>query len=125
MSDAVVQKGTAMKVGFGTLSYTGFLPEDGVEFLGDQYQEEDMIRDENNAVQTILLSSPSVPFRATFLIEGGAITPPAHGAAITLTPPVGAEAEYFCNAGSAVRLSRKVSVLTLDLIKYPDVDLTP
>ena len=122
MSDAVVQKGTTMKVGFGSLAYSGYLAEDGVEYLGTQYQEEDLIRDENNAVQTILLSSPVVPFRATFLIEdAGSITPPAHGSAVTLTNPAGVSTAFFCNAGSAVRLSRKVSVLTLDLSNYPDI----
>jgi len=93
--------------------------------MGTQY-EEDVITDENNAAATILLSRPSTPFRASFLIKGtGSITPPAHGDGITITDPDNSSQEFFCNAGSMVRLSRKISVLQLDLVTYPDIDHVP
>jgi hypothetical protein len=127
-SSAVVQKGTAMKVGFGSLSYAGYIPEDGVEFMGTQYANEAMIKDENNAVMTIILSRPHLPFRASFVIKDdgtGTMTPPDHGAVVTLTDPANVEREFMCLGGSSVRLNRKLAVLTLDLKLWPDIDLTP
>ena len=122
MSDAIVQKGQAMIVGFGGLAYTGYLPEDGVEILGTQYEEQDEVSDENDAAISVLLSTPNVPFKVSFLIKAtGAITPPTHGQAVTLTHPTLGSVAFFCLGGSPVRLNRAVSVLSLDLIKYPDI----
>jgi hypothetical protein len=122
MSDAIVQKGQAMIVGFGGLVYAGYLPEDGLEIMGTQYEDEQEVPDENDAAISVLLSTPHVPFKASFLIKGtGSITPPTHGQAVTLTHPTAGSVTYFCRGGSAVRLNRAASQLTLDLVKYPDI----
>ena len=115
---APVQTGdVTYRLGFGSLSYAGYLPEDGIESATDA--DEFTIKDERGAVETVVIQDKRRTFRGTFLIKVDSATdfvPPKPGATVTLTPPEGTSTKYRCVAASVVS-SRGVARLTLDLIK--------
>jgi hypothetical protein len=79
---ATVQRGTALKIGFGNNIYTGYVMQD---FTKTPTGEQAVIKDENNATMTILVSDlgNQIDFTA-IVLNTGSLTPPALGAAITV-----------------------------------------
>ena len=114
---APTQKGTALKVGFGSFAYTGYLPEDGLSWAKPLLNET-IVKDEDNLTITKILSDPANVFNMTLIIKnvGGSITPPAKGDPITITDPGGAT--LVCMTVDAnVAFARDQSRLKLSLIK--------
>jgi len=123
MSDTPTQKGTSYQIGFGSLSYTGYVPEDGVEWK--KPREVDEVTDTNNSVVSLLISNPRETLNVTFkiLTTGGSLTPPADGDTLSLTDPGGSTQSFIAQDGS-VQLGRKHAMLTVGLTYYPDLSLT-
>jgi hypothetical protein len=123
-SSTPTQLGTAYKIGFGSLAYTGYLVEDGFESASPRDLDE--VPDTNNSVVSILVSNPRRVFRAQFkIVSTGSIDDAtfADGAAITITDQNAASTKCIARNGK-VRLSRKHSLLDIELTYYPDLTLT-
>jgi hypothetical protein len=122
MANTPVQKGVQFKIGFGSFSYVGYLPEDGLTNENDA--EQDIIRDEDNATCTVMLSDPKRVITMAFLIKStGTITPPTKGDTITLTPPEGTSTKYRCESAKVTH-SRKASRLDLTVVKEVSMTYT-
>jgi len=126
------QVGTEFKISFGNLSYTGYLPEDGVSFT-DNMATEEKHTDERGATITRIFYDDGQKLDVSFKIKetGGTITPPKKGAIISITTPTGSAAENFIVADADVTLNRGVSMLKLSLEREDnmqgtyDADTTP
>lgn len=121
MSDAVVQKGTSLMVGFGSFAATGYIPGDGLRWLKARDVEE--VTDENNAVVTLIASRPRDEFELTLIIKttGGDITPPIPLTEFTLTDPDGSSVKPRWMSSPAVEFARGYTKLTGTAALFPDV----
>lgn len=116
-----VQKGQQWKVEFGSLAYTGYLPEDYTE---QDTADDEAVKDERNATISHILTDPRIVISVTFLIKStGSITPPAKGDYITMTSPAGVSTKYYCN-DATVSLSRGISKLSLSLLREDSMAAT-
>lgn len=122
MSDAMIQKGTALMVSFGSGSggafvYTGYVPEDGLTWKKPAGNVKP-ITDENGATLTKIIQDPRDEFKMSLMIKasGGTVVPPIVGAAITITNP--AAVSITCMVTDAeMSFSRTETKLSLSLIK--------
>jgi len=107
---AITQVGTTLKICYGTNILTGYIMED---FDTEATGEQDVIKDEDNATTTILVSDLGTRKSFTAIIKetGGSLTPPAQGSSVTIN-----SVKYRCES-SSVKQSRKASMLTLAIIK--------
>lgn len=107
---AISQIGTTLKIGYGTNVLTGYIMED---FTTEPTGEQDVIKDEDNATVTVLVSDlgSRISFNAIIKETGGSLTPPAVGADVTINGIV-----YRCESAS-VKQSRKASMLSVTAIK--------
>lgn len=112
---AIVQKGTTLKIGYGSLAYTGYVPQDWTHTPTGEQKE---LKDTNNATLTVLVENLGDQHSGSLLIldSGGSITPPAKGATVTLTPPGGTSTNYRC-VDSSVKFTAEESILSLTIIK--------
>lgn len=107
---AIAQKGTTLKIGFGTNIYTGYIMEDfTTEATGDQV----VVKDEDNATGTILVCDLGTrdSFSAVIKDSGGSLTPPAQGSSITIN-----SIKYRVES-SSVKQTRLASILNVTAIK--------
>lgn len=120
---AATQKGTTLMISFGSLSYTGYIPQDAESSKPDLNEE--IVRDADGATETKILMDPATVFTGTFVIIGatGSITPPAQGDSVTLTPPQGTSTTWYCRSAS-VAFAAGASRLSLDLIKETSMTYT-
>jgi hypothetical protein len=116
MSDAAVQKGTTLKIAFGSFEYTGYVPEDGLTWkkpAGNVVE----ITDTNGAMMTKIIMDPRDEFSMSLIIlDTGDITPPIQGATITITDPDGDSIACMVN-DATVTFAREHTRLSLDLVK--------
>ena len=114
---AAVQKGTTLKIAFGSFVYTGYIPDDGLTWTAPAGNQED-ITDEDGAMETKIIMDPRDEFSMSLIIKdtGGSITPPIQGAAVTITDPAATSITCMVNSAS-VAFARAHSVLSLDLVK--------
>ena len=106
---AISQTGETLKIGLTGSTYTAHIVEDAdTGATGVQ----DVILDEDAATTTILISDLGTSKSITALIkDAGSLTPPAQGSLVTLG------ATKYRVVTSSVRQSRKVSVLSMDVIR--------
>jgi hypothetical protein len=105
----ITQKGTTLKICFGTNVYTGYIMED---FTTEATGVQDVILDEDAATTTILVSDLGTRNSFTAIIKGtGSLTPPAQGSTMTIN-----SVNYRVES-SSVKQSRKASMLTVSVIK--------
>ena len=121
MSDVAVQKGTTLKIGFGSFAATGYIPEDG--FAWSKPREVEHVPDENNAVVTWIISRPSDQFDLTLIIKdtGGDITPPTAGSEFSLTDPDANAVKPRWVSDPQVVSARGYTKLQGTAVLYPDV----
>lgn len=114
---ATTQKGTTLKIGFGTNVYTGYIMED---FTTTPTGEQAVIKDEDNATVTVLVSDlgNEISFNAIIKETGGSLTPPAIGSSVTINSVV-----YRCTS-SNVKQSRGASMLSFAGIKETSMTYT-
>ena len=107
---AIAQKGTTLKIGFGTNAYTGYIMED---FTTEATGEQLVVKDENNATGTILVCDLGTrdSFSAVIKETGGSLTPPAQGSTITIN------AVNYRVESSSVKQTRLASILNVTAIK--------
>lgn len=120
---AAVQKGTTLKISFGSLSYTGYTPQDAeISFPNDNVE---INRDGDGATFNKILMDPQQRASFTFLIQdsSGSITPPEQGDTVTLTPPQGTSTAYYCESAS-VAFAAGASRLSLEVIKEDSMTYT-
>lgn len=119
---AQIQKGTTVKVGFGSFSYTGYVPEDAT--LSYPNGNVEVIKDANGATQTIIAMDPAKQQDVTLIIlAAGAIDPPIEQSIISLTPNWGA-ATSFRVLSASVKFVAGASRLSLSLIKEDSMSYT-
>lgn len=109
MSDAVIQKGTVILVGFGSFVYTGYVVDDGL--TDTRVAEEAVIKDTNNATMTVFLSDPAQEIKfAAFILGTATVTPPIQGAGVSIVPPAGTATVYRTQSATVTysRLAAKL-----------------
>jgi hypothetical protein len=117
------QKGTTLKIAFGSYVYTGYVPENiSVSYPNGNIK---VIRGANGETLTKILMDPGMQVTGSFIILGatGSIIPPAQGATVTLTPPTGTSTAYYCESAETV-FSAEETKLTLTLIKEDSMTYT-
>ena len=106
---SIVQKGETLKIGFGGNTYSGYIMQD---FSAESTGEQDVIKDEDNATVTILVSDLGEQIGFTAIIkDAGSITPPAIGSSITINSVV------YRVLSSSFKQTSKASELTVSAIK--------
>jgi len=120
---AATQKGTTLMIAFGSLAYTGYVPQDATSAKPDANEE--INRNADGATFNKILMDPTTEFSGTFIILGatGSITPPAQGDTVTLTPPQGTSTAWYCRSAS-VAFAAGASRLSLDLVKEASMTYT-
>lgn len=111
---AATQKGTTLKIGFGSFAYTGYVAEDVT--VSKPNENVEVIKDADGATMTKILMDPKTKISMTLVIlDTGSITPPSEGAKVTLIPPGGASADFNCesadvkHSAGATRLTMTIS----------------
>jgi hypothetical protein len=114
---ATVQKGTALKIGFSTNVYTGYVMQD---FTVTPSGEQAIIKDENNATLTVLVSDlgNQIDFSALILDATGSLTPPAQGAFVTINSVL------YRTVSSNVKQTAGAAILTFSGIKETSMTYT-
>ncbi len=106
---AIVQKGETLKIGFGDNTYTGYIMQD---FTKESTGEQDVIKDENNATVTVLVSDQGYQIGFTAIIkDSGSIIPPDQGDSITI------DSVAYRVLSASVKQTSKASELTISAIK--------
>jgi hypothetical protein len=114
---AAVQQGTALKISFGSLSYPGYVPEDGVT-LGRPARAHHVIADRTTGdTKTRIIVDKATTLSVAFVIldATGSITPPDEGDIITLTDPAALET-IFLVLSAQTAFARGAARLRLSLI---------
>ena len=113
MSDAAVQTGESLKIGFGSFSYTGFIAS-AVEVESDA--DEEIIPDENGATVTVITFDPKMHYVLDVILKAAAsLTPPIKNATVSFTNPNGDSVAARCvsasvaHAKGATRLKIRVT----------------
>jgi len=116
MSDTPITQGTGVQIGFGSFAYTGYVPEDGLQWKKPAGNIEE-ITDVNGAMATKIIMDPRNEFSMTLIIlDAGDVTPPAHGTVLTITSPDGDSVGCMVR-DATVTFNRGNSKLALDLVK--------
>jgi hypothetical protein len=106
---ATVQKGTTLKIGFGSNTYTGYIMQD---FATSPTGAQTVIHDENAATITVLVADlgNQIDFTA-IIMDTGSLTAPAIGSTVSINS-VG-----YRTLASSVKQSAGASMLTFSGIK--------
>ena len=106
---ATTQLGTELKIGFDSNLYTGYIME---EFTTEPTGEQAVIKDEDNASATILISDLGNRISFTAIIkDAGSLTPPALGSSVTINLVV------YRTESASVKQARDASMLSFTGIK--------
>lgn len=121
MAGELIQKGLQWKVGFGSLSYTGYLPQAAT--WKRPADENDVLGTQGQTVSHVI-TNPRSELQIEFMIQStGSIVPPEHGAYVSLTDPSGATVKYYCTEAS-VQFSSGISRLSLTLLREDSMAAT-
>lgn len=112
---AIVQLGTALKIGYGSFAYTGYVAQGVTTTTTGEIKT---LKNADNATFCKLVEDLGTQHQIDLLIldATGSITPPAKGSTVTLTPPQGASTPYMVQ-DSSVKFSAEEAMLSLTLIK--------
>ena len=121
MSDAAVQTGETLKIGFGSAAYTGFILEAyEVESDGD----EELIVDENGAMATVITFDPKKRYRLEMILKAAAsLEPPAKNSTITITNSGGDSVAARCES-FRVAHSKGATRASVTLVKESSMTYT-
>ena len=120
---AATQKGTTLKISFGSYVYTGYIPENmTVSFPNGNVK---VVRNVDGATMTKILMDPGIRVTGSFVILGasGSVIPPKQGDTVTLTPPTGTSTAFYCE-NADVAFAADESKLSLELIKEDSMTYT-
>lgn len=120
---AATQKGTTLKIAFGSYVYTGYVPETmTVSYPNGNVK---VIRNADGATMTKILMDPGMRVTGSFVILGasGSVIPPKEGDSITMTPPTGTSTTYYCESAETV-FGEADTKLTLTLMKEDSMTYT-
>ena len=112
---SIVQKGTSLKIGFGSAAYTGFVLQ---TLSRESTGEQKVLKDTDNATMTVLVEDKGdrYSFRALILSSNGSIVPPDVGDTVTITNPSNVSTACRCESAT-VEHSAEESILNITLIK--------
>lgn len=113
---ATTQKGEQLDIGIGGYTYTGYIVED---VTITPTAEIDVIKDEDNATVTKLISDPGETLNINCIIKNGSSVNFDIGDSITINGTT-----YMLDTGSSVSRSRGAARLTLSLIKEDSMTYT-
>ena len=113
---AQVQKGTEVKVGFGSFAYSGYIPEDGLTWSKPYGNEVEITNTSGDMMTKILMDPRQEMTMDLIILASGSITPPAQGDSLTITTPGGSSMSFYCRS-ARVTFSRSYAKLTLDVVK--------
>lgn len=107
---ATTQQGTSLMIGFGGNTYSGYVMQD---FTREATGNEKVIRDVNNATQTVLTSDlgERISFKAVILASTNTLVPPARNSVIAVN-----SVNYRCESAS-VAMTAEEAVLSVTAIK--------
>jgi hypothetical protein len=117
-----VQQGTPVRLGFGSLSYPGYIPVDGVVFSRPARIIHSISKYDTGDTRTKIIvdKGTRLELRLIILDSGGSITPPDDGDIITLTSPDGGVSIFFVES-APVSLARGAAMLRMELIAEDSV----
>lgn len=112
---AITQLGTALKIGYGSFAYTGYVAQGFTHETTGEIKE---LKNADNATFTKLVENLGNRYTLKLLIldATGSITPPARGATVTITTPQNASTDCMCES-SSIEFTAEESMLTLTLVK--------
>ncbi len=115
-----VQKGTTLKVSFGSFVYTGYVAEDVTVSYPNGNVE--LVPDADGASMTKILMDPATKLEVTAVIldATGSIDPPADGDTVGLDTP-GGTLTSFMSEGSSTKHAAGATKLSLSLIKEDSI----
>lgn len=121
---APTQKGTEIKLGFGSFAMTGYVPEDGLRWK-KVMQEKRIIKDDDALTMTKIYADPADLFEMDLIILSatGSTTPPQEGDTVALTDPAG-NSLNCCLVEGSVEFARLGDKRTLTLIKEGSMSYT-
>ena len=119
---AATIKGTQVKISFGSLSYTGYIPQDFTWSKPNKNVEE--VRNGDGATIAKIFMDGSTKVEGTFIINAsGDIIPPADGTEVTITLPDNTQFKGL-SIGSSVKFAAGATKLTLALEKEDALTLS-
>jgi hypothetical protein len=111
---AAVQKGTTLKISFGSFSYTGYVPEEVT--VSKPNGNVEVLRDADGATMTKIFMDPLTRMTfTTVILSTGSITPPIEGAELTITEPSGTLTTWNCESAE-VRHTAGATKLTMTVV---------
>jgi hypothetical protein len=113
---AATQKGTTLKISFGSFAYTGYIAQDLTHSKDDENVE--INRNADGATVNKIFMDPSTKITLNLLIAdtSGSITPPTKGASVGLIPPTGTLATFMVDSAEVAHAAGATK-LSLTLIK--------
>jgi hypothetical protein len=114
---APVTQGTAVKLGFASFVYTGYIPEDGLTIKKDAGNIEQITNGDGETITKIIMD-PGDQLSATFIIldSGGSVVAPIQGNGLLVTDTAGAQTTFMVESAT-VTFARGNTKLDLDLTK--------
>lgn len=112
---AIVQKGTSIKIGFGSAAYTGTVLQ---SVTRESTGEQKVIKGQDNQTHTVLVEDLGDRYtvRALILDATGSLVPPAQGSTLTITNPSNVSTAGRVESAS-VEHGAEETILTFTIIK--------
>ena len=125
MSDVPVQVGTAVEVGFQGLIATGYLPEDGFQYV-KSFSNMEEITDVNGATRTKVRTNPNVEWSGTLVVDSGTSWEIGEGDTLAITAPGGTPTALIAEVqtGTSVTFNRGAIKLQITLRKETSMTYT-
>ncbi len=119
---AATLKGQEVKISFGSLSYSGYIPEDFTYSKPNKNVE--VVRGADGQTIAKIYMDGSTEVEGTFIItSNGSLTPPADGTKVTITLPDNSSFDGLVE-GASVKFAHGATKLTLKLVKEDGLTLS-
>jgi hypothetical protein len=125
------QAGTDVVIGFGSLSWTGYIAEDGLTWKPGAYDNTETIKDTNGATRTKIRMDKYAELSGSFIIDDSAGTATIantqldEGDVVSIGTPEAAGPTYFEVVDASVACAAGAAKLTVTLRKEVSMDYTP
>ncbi|MCP4528936.1 MAG: hypothetical protein GY833_23955 [Aestuariibacter sp.] len=128
-----VQAGTPVVIGFGDLSFSAYIAEDGLSWKPGAYDTTEIIKDQAGATRAKIRMDKYSELSGSFVIDdtAGTVTiansVPDEGDVFSITDPsdIGTGAHYYEVVDANVALAAGAAKLTMTLRKEVSMSYTP